>query len=226
MMKALRGLGWLVVLLLGGTGTTAQPPDSVSGRVQGYLSNRIGDYDGIRLRTNAGEIRLHFPPHTAATIRRLAAAGQFISAQVEPEPPRPGPARPGSENSPTATVASRESAGGTYRIIQLKNPASGKAVRVADIPPPPPQLGRLIQIEGPLVKILRAETGQVIALLTDKYMIELKPHQGEQISALLGGVKRLGVVGYERPTDGFVNRSGRPLVFPTTLTIRGQTFAL
>lgn len=197
----------------------AQAPASVSGRVLGYLSNRVGDYDGLRLQTATGEVRLFFPPHTAARIRQLAPTRQRITADVEPRHAGPGPGRPlGNEGSETEQT--------NYRLIRLRNGTSGLTFQLSDLPPPPPQQGQLVQSEGPLVKKLYDEQRRLTALLTDKYLIELKPHQVEQISSLLVGVKRLGFTGFERTAEGFVNQTGRPVLHPTSLTIRGQTFAL
>lgn len=198
----------------------AQAPTSVSGRVLGYVSNRIGDYDGLQLQTATGEVRLFFPPHTAARIRQLAPIRQRITADVEPERARPGPARPELSNEGSKTEQTN------YRLIRLHNGISGLAFQLSDLPPPPPQQGQLVQSEGPLVKKLFDEHGRLTALLTDRYLIELKPHQVEQISSLLVGVGRVGVTGFERTAAGFVNRTGRPVLHPTSLTIRAQTFSL
>ncbi len=203
----------------------AHTPTSVSGRVLGYLSNRIGDYDGLRLQTSVGEAHLLFPPHTASRILKLAATGQRIQADVEPQPGRPELAQPGL-GGPGETTETDRSTITTYRLIRLRNQTLGTSFQLADLPPPPPRQGQLIQTEGPLVSKIHSGQGQLTALLTDKYLIELKPHQVEQISSLLTGVQRLGVTGFERTADGFVNRTGRPVLHPTTLTIRGQTFAL
>ncbi|WP_461083637.1 hypothetical protein [Spirosoma flavus] len=199
----------------------AQTTTSVSGRVLDYLYNRIGDYDGLRLKTTTGEVHLLFPPHTAARIRRVAAVGQSIIAEVEPGHGGPGHPRPGVRPSETDAVDIP-----AYRLIRLQNGRLKTGLQLADIPPPLPQSGPLVQAEGPLVEEMRDDHGRLSALLTDKYLIELKPHQSEQISSLLVGVQRLGVAGFERIAEGFVNRTGRPLLHPTSLTIRGQTFAL
>ncbi|MBD2753054.1 hypothetical protein [Spirosoma validum] len=231
MKQPLRYLFILIIFWSGLIRTAAQPPASVSGRVLGYLSNRIGDYDGLRLRTGTGEVQLFFPPHTAAKIRGLAAVGQLLVADVKPGDggpghSRPGIAPPGLGQIPQETAEAEPPVIKTYRLMRLRNTSSGAAFQVSDLPPPPPQSGRLVQTEGRLVGDMHDENGQLVALLTDNYLIELKPHQAEQISSLLEGVQRLGVAGYERAMDGFVNRTGRPLLHPTALTIRGQTFAL
>ncbi|MBO0948466.1 hypothetical protein [Fibrella forsythiae] len=200
----------------------AQSPSFISGRVLGYLSNRIGDYDGLRLRTGATEIHLFFPPHTAAKVRQLAGVGQLVTVDVEPGHGRPEHPRAGFGH-PAEAVGSVVLA---YRLNQVRNVRSGALLQLWNLPPPPPQSGRLVQTEGRLVGDRHDENGQLVALLTDKYLVELKPHQAEQISSLLEGVQRLGVAGYERTTDGFVNQTGLPVLHPTALTIRGQTFAL
>ncbi|NEU70779.1 hypothetical protein [Spirosoma agri] len=216
----------LLLFLAGLIRVVAQTPTAVSGRVLDYLANRIGDYDGLRLQTAAGEVYLFFPPHAAAQIRRLAATGQRIKADVEPGHGGPGHAKPVLEKSAGGVSTAEPATIPTYRLIRLRNATSGTLLQLSDLPPPPPQPGVLVQTEGPLVAKMIDDHGDLIALLTDKYLIELKPHQSEQISSLLVGVQRLGAVGFERNLDGFVNRSGRPVLHPTALTIRGQTFAL
>ncbi|GAB3995203.1 hypothetical protein GCM10028807_34750 [Spirosoma daeguense] len=196
----------------------AQTTTSISGRVLGYLANRVGDYDGLRLRIATGEVHLSFPPHAAARIRPIAATGQQVTADVAPGLARPVPGIQTEEKNRTIPI--------TYRLIRLRNEKSGITFQLADFPPPPPQSGQLVQSEGPLVKKLYDEQGRLTALLTDKYLLELKPHQIEQISSLLDGVKRVGFTGFERTAEGFVNQTGRPVLHPTSLTIRGQTFAL
>ncbi|OZI06875.1 hypothetical protein BWI93_17940 [Siphonobacter sp. BAB-5385] len=212
MKKTLRYTTLFLLCWLTSEATLAQT--SVSGRVLGYVFNRIGDYDGLRLQTTAGEVQLGFPPHAALSVRRLARTGQTITADVEPGAGGPGPARP-----PEARL-------NRYRLIRLRNPSSGLVIQVADLPPPQPKSGSLVQAEGPLLKKIQDERGQLIALLTDKYLIELKPHQAGQILPLLEGIQRLGVTGFERNAEGFVNQTGRTVLHPSTLTIRGQTFAL
>lgn len=223
MRKPLLYFFFLISLWSGLTSTSAQNSVHVSGRVMGYLSNRIGDYDGLRLRTGTGEIHLFFPPHTAAKIRRLATIGQVVGVDIEPGHGGPGHSGPGSGQSPDGVG---EPAILTYRLHQLRNAGSGAVFQLSDFPPPPPQSGRMIQTEGRLTGDMHDENGHLIALLTDKYVVELKPHQADQISSLLEGVQQVGVAGYERTTEGFVNRTGLPLLHPTALTIRGQTFAL
>lgn len=225
MRKPLHYFLFLLGLWSGLTSTLAQTPAHVSGRVVGYLSNRIGDYDGLRLRTGTGEVHLFFPPHTAAKIRRMAAVGQLVGADVEPDRGGPGHPRP-SPGQTSESVTTGQPAILSYRLVQLRNAGYGTAFQVADLPPPPPQAGKMVQTEGRLVGDMHDENGHLIALLTDKYLVELKPHQADQISSLLEGVQRVGVTGYERMTDGFVNRTGLLLLHPTALTIRGQTFAL
>lgn len=209
----------------GSTNASAQNSAHLSGRVLGYLSNRIGDYDGLRVRTGTGEVHLLFPPHTAAKIRRLAPVGQLVGADVEPD--RGGPGHPRPVSGPASESATTgQPASPTYRLVQVRNAGSGIGFQVSDLPPPPPQSGKMVQTEGRLMGNMQDENGHLVALLTDKYLVELKPHQADQISLLLEGAQRVGVAGYERMTDGFVNRTGLPLLHPTALTIRGQTFAL
>lgn len=199
----------VALLLCWASAALAQTPFTVAGKVMGYLANPMGDYDGLRLRTATGEIRLRFPPHTAARVMKLATTGSTIEAIADRRPPGP-----------------HHSEKGDYMLISLNIPKSRTVVRLTDLPPPPPRPGRLVETEGPLISKLYDTSGQLIGLITDHYIIELKPHQREQLRSILANVDRLGATGYPRPTDGFVNRSGRPLLRPTTLTIRGQTFVL
>ncbi|MEZ0607914.1 hypothetical protein ACAW74_05320 [Fibrella sp. WM1] len=205
------GLFWTVAL-------SAQPSQTLSGRVLGYMANRIGDYDGLQLRTNAGVLWVRFPPHAAAQVLKLAPVGQAVSATVirSPHPPGPPP--------PTGGVQGFADAG--YQLVSLQQQARKTGFQLADVPPPLPTRGRLIQAEEPLTGQLRDEAGRLVALLTTRFVVELKPHQGESIRELLEGVSRLELTGYERTEPGFVNKTGRTLLHPTTLTINGQTFAL
>ncbi|MFD1141082.1 hypothetical protein ACFQ4C_08180 [Larkinella insperata] len=223
MKQLLRFLFIIFLLPVGMVRAVIQEPQSVSGRVLGYLSNRIGDYDGLRLQTTSGEIHLSFPPHAAARIRQLAAIQQRITAGVESVPAGPAPHRPslgkkGEEGSQMKRI--------NYRLIRLRSGDSGPVFQLADWPPPPPQQGQQVQAEGPLVRKIYDDQGRLSALLTDTYLIELKPHQAEQISALLVGIQQLGVTGFARTVAGFVNQTGRTVLRPTSLTIRGQTFTL
>jgi hypothetical protein len=204
------GLFWTITL-------AAQPPQILSGRVLGYLANRIGDYDGLQLRTTTGTAWLRFAPHTAAQILKQAPIGQVILVTAIKQPAAPKLPANTDKRPPTAT---------TYQLISVRNRVKKTGFQVADLPPPPPAQGKLVDAEGPLTGKLYDDAGQLSALLTDQYVIDLKPHQGESIQALLSGVGRLGVVGYERTEQGFVNKTGRKLIHPTTLTINGQTFAL
>lgn len=201
------GLFWTFTL-------SAQPYQTLSGRVQGYLANRIGDYDGLQLRTTAGILWLRFPPHAAAQVLKLAPVGQAVSATVirAPHPPGPPDAPPGAAS--------------VYQLLSLQNPGRRTGVQLAGLPPPPPTRGRLVQAEEPLTGQLRDEAGRLVALLTSRFVVELKPHQSESVQELLTGVSRLELTGYERTEPGFVNKTGRTLLHPTTLTINGQTFAL
>jgi len=204
------GLFWTITL-------AAQPPQTLSGRVLGYLVNRIGDYDGLQLRTAAGVVWLRFPPHTAVQVLKQGTVGQAVVVTVSRQPS--SPKLPGSTDNQTVATP-------VYRLMSVQNRAKKVGFRVADLPPPPPAQGKLVEAEGPLTGKLYDDAGQLSALLTDQYVIDLKPHQGESIQALLSGVGRLSVVGYERTEQGFVNKTGRKLIHPTTLTINGQTFAL
>lgn len=197
---------------------TAQPTQTLTGRVMGYLSNRVGDYDGLQLRTAAGQARLHFPPHTAALVLKQATVGQSVWVVATNRPALPKP--PGSSADGQALPDP------TYELVSLRNQTKKTSVRVADSPPPPPTRGKLVEAEGPLTGQLHDDAGRLVALLTDRFVVELKPHQGESIQELLVGVSRLGVAGYERTEPGFVNKTGRTLLHPTALTINGQTFAL
>lgn len=181
----------------------------------GYLSNRIGDYDGLQLRTATGKAWLHFPPHTAAQVLKLAAVGQPVRVVVTNRPPMP---RPPADKLPPPEPA--------YELVSLQNRTTKTGFRPADSPPPPPSRGKLVEAEGPLTGQLHDDAGRLVALLTDRFVVELKPHQGESIQELLVGVNRLGVTGYERTEPGFVNKTGRTLLHPTALTINGQTFVL
>lgn len=205
------GLFWTLTL-------AAQPAQTLSGRVLGYLANRIGDYDGLQLRTTAGLVWLRFPPHTAAQLLKQGAVGQTVVVTAIRQPPPPEP--PGNAADNQAVVAP------VYRLVSLQNRAKKTGVRVDDLPPPPPARGKLVEAEGPLTGTLTDATGRLSALLTDRYVVDLKPHQGESIQELLVGIGRLGVVGYERTEPGFINKTGRKLIHPTALTINGQTFAL
>jgi len=179
-----------------------------TGRVIAYEANRIGDYDGLRIRTAAGEISLQFPPHTAEAVRQLGAVGQTVAVQAESLGKLPG-------NSPSPRL----------RLISLQNKQTGRQLRLADLPPPSPETGKSIAIEEPLAGTWRDAEGRLVALRTTSYLIALKPHQSEPIRAVLAGVKHIRVVGYERTARGFVNRTGLRLVHPTALTINKQTFA-
>ena len=97
-------------------------------------------------------------------------------------------------------------------------------VQLSNLHPPPPKPGNLVQAEGSVVSDMYDEQGQLSALVVDKYLIVVPPHQAQQISSLMTGVQRLGFTGFERTQEGFVNRSGRAVIRPTSLTIRGQTF--
>ncbi|MDQ1090414.1 hypothetical protein QE390_005018 [Siphonobacter sp. SORGH_AS 1065] len=212
---------FLLLIMLGEA--EAQTVTSVSGRVLDYLYNQIGDYNGLRLKPSKGsEVDVFFPPHTAARIRRQAAIGQQVKVDLDPSPngpPHPGPvlAKPTRKNQSVIPA---------FRLIRLQNQRLKTTLSISDLPSPLPQSGPLVQSEGPVVGQMHDEQGRLIALLTNKYLIELKPHQSEQISALLVGAQRLRVTGFERMSNGFVNRTGRPLLHPTSLTIHGQTFAL
>ncbi|GAB3745940.1 hypothetical protein [Spirosoma pomorum] len=201
------GLFWTLTL-------AAQPTQSLSGRVLGYLANQVGDYDGLRLRTTTGVTWFHFPPHTAAQVLKLAPVGQTVVATGIRYSPPPARTSDGQEAAPV------------YRLTSLVNRSRKTSLQIADLPPPPPAQGKLAKAEGPLTGELRDDAGRLSALVTDQYVIDLKPHQSESIQALLEGVHRLGVVGYERTAVGFVNKTGRKLIHPTALTINGQTFAL
>jgi hypothetical protein len=201
------GLFWTLTL-------PAQPTQSLSGRVLGYLANQVGDYDGLRLRTTAGVAWFRFPPHTAAQVLKLAPVGQTVVATGIRHIP------------PLARASDGQEAATDYRLMSLVNRTRKTSLQIADLPPPPPAQGKLVEAEGPLTGELRDDAGRLSALVTDRYVIDLKPHQSESIQALLEGVRRLGVVGYERTAMGFVNKTGRKLIHPTALTINGQTFAL
>ncbi|GAB3257820.1 hypothetical protein GCM10027347_20640 [Larkinella harenae] len=179
-----------------------------TGRVKAYDVNRIGDYEGFRIRTATGETSVHFPPHVAEAVRKVALVGQPITIWVEPHP---GPAEAGSLNR--------------LRLVSLQHPQTGQRVRIADLPPPPPQAGKRIVVHEPLAGTLSDDRGQLIAIRTATYLIELKPHQSEAIRAVLAGSRSLQVVGYERTERGFVNQTGLRLIRPATLTIHGKTFA-
>lgn len=207
----------LVLLFLIGLGQgMAQSPRLVSGRVLAYLSNRIGDYDGFRVQAKQGVVAVYFPPHLAAKIRQLAIEGKAVELEIGP-----GPVGPGHPRTPTPEEATM-----TYRLIGLRKTSHDPFLRLTDWPPPPPRAGQLVSTEGNLLESLVDDQGRLVALVTSQYLIELKPHQASAVQALLDGVKRIGAVGYRRADDGFVNRSGRPVLHPTALMIKGQTYTL
>lgn len=195
-------------------GLRAQPGQTLSGQVTGYLANRTGDYDGLLVRTATTTISLGFPPHTAAQVLKLAPVGQLVTASVERRPKPPGP--PGRLAEGRAT----------YQLSELQNEPAKTSLQLSHLRPPAPSAGILVNIAGVLTSELRDDAGRLTGLLVDQYLIALNPDQGESLRILLMGAKRISVVGYQRTEPGFVNKTGRKLIHPTTLTINGQTFAL
>lgn len=188
----------------------AQPVQTLSGRVLGFHANRIGDYDGFQLRTSAGTVWLRFPPHTAAQVLKQTPVGKTVSVTATEQP------------QPLHAEATEPE----FHLMSVWIPTTKTGLSVSNLPPPAPTRGKLIKEESALMGELRDEAGRLSAPLTDRHVIELKPHQGESVQALLMGVERLGVVGYERTEPGFMNKTGRKLIHPTALIINKQTYAL
>lgn len=188
----------------------AQPVQTLSGRVLCFHTNRVGDYDGFQLRTNTRTLWLRFPPHMAAQVLKQTPVGKTVSITAT------------ERSQPLhAEVAEPE-----FHLMSVRVPTTKTELSLSSLPPPAPAVGKLIKEESALVGELRDDAGRLSALLTDRHVIELKPHQGESVQALLVGVDRLGVIGYERTEPGFMNKTGRKLIHPTALIINKQTYTL
>ncbi|QJD78522.1 hypothetical protein [Spirosoma rhododendri] len=209
-MKRLLCYLYLLLSLVQTHRLVAQSTQTLSGRVLGFHTNRAGDYDGFQLRTSTGTIWLRFPPHTAAQVLKQTPVGKTVRVTAA-EQPLPLPA---------------ETAEPVFQLINVQLTSTKRELLLSSLPPPAPAQGKLIKEESALMGELHDDAGRLSALLTDRHVIELKPHQGESVQALLVGVDRLGVVGYERVEPGFINKTGRKLIHPTALIINNQTYAL
>jgi hypothetical protein len=201
---------YLLLSLVQTYSLVAQPVQTLSGQVVGFHANRVGDYDGFQVRTNAGTVWLRFPPHTAAQILKQTTVGKAVSVTAigQPQPVHIETMEP------------------VLHLVSVQVLGAKTELLLSNLPPPAPMKGKLIKEESRLMGELHDEAGQLSALLTSRHAIELKPHQGESVQALLIGVERLGIVGYERTEPGFVNKTGRKLIHPTALIINKQTYAL
>lgn len=207
---------FIIFLLI--TNAFAQPPAIlVSGRVMGYVTNPIGDYDGLRLQPPSGDaVALRFPPHAAGSVLTIGPVGQRVNAQaIAPHG--------GRAHEERRYERGRQK---PYRLIRLRQADTGTILDLKHLPPPPPQSGTFVQTAGTLTGTLTDPRGRLVGLLIDKaYLLELRPHQSDLLQALLNPSDRIGFSGYQRPTAGFVNQTGRAIIRPLSLTIAGKTYA-
>ncbi len=205
------------------TSAFAQPPTVlVSGRVTGYVTNPIGDYEGLRLQPPAGDaVALRFPPHAAGSVLAIGPVGQRVDAEAMA--PRGGPDAVRPERAER-----RHDRGHVkpYRLLRLRQAETGTILDLRRLPPPTPQSGEFVQTSGTLTGTLTDGRGHLIGLLIDKtYLLELRPHQSDLLAPLLNPADRVGFSGYQRPAAGFVNQTGRAVIRPSSLTIAGKTYA-
>ena len=217
----------LLLLLLITNAFAQRPTVLISGRVMGYVTNPIGDYDGLRLQPSAGEaVALRFPPHAAGSIIAIGPIGQRVDAESIAPHDRPNR---GDEPAARPDREERRHDRGRmkpYRLIRLRQADTGPILDLRHLPPPPPQSGERVQTTGSLTGTLTDERGRLVGLLIDKmYLLELRPHQSDLLRALLTPADRIGFSGYQRPAAGFVNQTGRAVIRPLSLTIAGKTYA-
>jgi hypothetical protein len=175
---------------------------SLSGIVKDYGANPSGDIDKIILMQNNRPVVLHFPPHLAQKVTRIALKNKMVYARVESDD-HPGP---GDELQ--------------YEMISVSSSDSSKTFDVHDMGPPAPGRGNEVEVKGNAIKLITNDRGDVNAFILSGKLIALPPHVRQTLLPLITNAHEIDVKGIERnAADGFLNIGGLDLVKPLEITI-------
>ena len=216
----LSGIGLLLIYVLPQGSLPVGPPNGLpplpseavqlTGIVKDFSSNRNGDVDQLLLETTDGVNQVNFPPHVARQVMQMAPKGTTIFVWVHTGPPHP----PGPVNQ-----------GFGYQMEQLQ--AGDAVLPIADMPPPPPAIGKPVELNGTVDSLITGNRGEIVGLVVNGYRIALPPHLAHAIAPLLQQGKPILIKGYERSSsDGFVNASRQQLVKPYRMTLEGTDYLL
>ncbi len=173
----------------------------ISGKIVQYGANRMGDIDKIMLQTFAGQMWLHFPPHTAKKVLEIAQQNAMVKAEADQN-------NEAYNDKPMGELLSLESENQRQKIF------------IKDIPPPTPSTGIETEITGTSTELQTDEQGHAVGFILSGKLVELNPKMSQALSVLLQRAKLISVKGVARSAgDGFVNAKGLVLVKPVTINI-------
>ncbi|WP_291036943.1 hypothetical protein [Dyadobacter sp. 50-39] len=184
-------------------------PAMFEGTVQAYGNNPEGDMDKILLRSEKGEIWLHFPPHTARQVIEAAPLHATVSVQTD----RRGPTGPGADHR--------------CELKALKNNSSNTEIILSDISPPAPSAGTEAEVRGNAAHDLEIGTSPGNTFMLSKKQISLPPHMAEELLPLIRRAGNIVVKGKMRDsTQGFVSASGHPVIQATLVQLDSISYKI
>ena len=177
---------------------------TVKGKVLEYASNPEGDIDKILISSQYENVWLHFPPHAAKMVIKIAPVYASIEADIDQGGPGHHP-HPDHKN-------------GVFELKQLRNYSSNAAINLANIPPPAPSEGIETEVKGSIVQDLKYENNNTFSL--SGKIISLPPFMARALFPLINQANQIIVKGKMRDTTGgFVTASGEPVIKANTIQL-------
>lgn len=204
----------------GGVSTPPPPPPpprrtekltKYAGKVLSYKANEHMDYNSLLLQTDSAKLRVFFLPNMAERLMNKVKVGDNISIQGFP-------------------INNPEDGAGIHAVIIKK----GDKDIIESLPrprilAPVADDGNYAQsMDGKLTAINKNAEGKITAIiLNDKFLVDLPPNVGEQLSNQLKVGMEVGVKGYNRPENsGFVTADNYKKIDASVLEINGVSYLL
>ena len=179
----------------------------IEGTILEYGSNPDGDIDKMLLATPEGKMWLHFPPHTARSIKEAAPVNSRIEAIVD----QGGPIR----NAPA------------NELRYLRKQSEKVGIDLNRIPAPVPRKGFEVVIKGSVAQDFKSGQGLDYAFLLSGNLISLPPHMARELFPIISRAKMILVKGNMRDSsEGFLSASGKPVVKASIIQLDSITYKI
>jgi hypothetical protein len=177
------------------------------GTVLEYGSNPDGDIDKMLLATSEEKVWLHFPPHTARSVKEAAPVHSHIEATVD-------------QGGPAGNTS-------VYELKYLRKQSVEVGINLAKIPAPVSRKGFEVEIKGNIAQDLNPEQEPGYAFILSGKLILLPPHMAQELFPLIRRAKMILVKGYMRDSsEGFLSASGKPVVKASAIQLDSITYKI
>ncbi len=170
-----------------------------TGVVLRYLSNAAGDIDKMLVSQNTDSAIFHFPPHVANQMEKIAPAGTDITF--------------------TTKAGRHKKDISVPEVVKITAVRSGEMITLKDFPPPPPDAGFKISLQGKPDLFINDDKGNIRGFRIDTTLIDAGP----RLAPLLDRIRAseiIEIVGTKRSNDGGrINIYGRSVVHPQYIVI-------